>query len=55
MGRKKVKNKNKVISISLPVEQVLFIEEHPEFNLSKFTQISLHDYINFHYNIFERN
>lgn len=46
MGRKKVKNKHEVISISLPLHQLLFIKEHEKFNLSKFVQLFLDDYIN---------
>lgn len=45
MGRKKVKFKNKTISISLPAHQIKFIDEHPKFNLSKFVQIYLQDHI----------
>ena len=45
MGRKKVKFKNKTMSISLPSHQITFIDLHPRFNLSKFVQIYLQDHI----------
>ena len=45
MGRKKVKFKNKSISISLPSHQIEFIYKYPKFNLSKFVQIYLQDHI----------
>lgn len=46
MTRVKVKNKNKTVSISLPQYQINFVEENSDFNLSKFVQIYLRDYIN---------
>jgi len=46
MGRKKVKYKHIPVSISLPPYQVEFIASRPRFNLSKFVQIHLEDYIN---------
>jgi hypothetical protein len=46
MANKKVLNKNKPVSISLPSEQVTFIETHPKFNLSKFVQLALGEHIN---------
>lgn len=46
MGRKKVEFKAKNISISLPYEQIKFIENHSKFSLSEFVRIHLGDYIN---------
>ena len=46
MGRKKVIIKNEPISISLPKHQRDFIKNHNTFNLSKFVQIHLEDYLN---------
>lgn len=46
MGRLKVQYKNEPVSISLPVEQIAFIQNHSTFNLSKFVQIHLQDHIN---------
>lgn len=48
MARNKVTNKNKSVSISLTELQKQFIDKHPSFNLSKFVQIALGDYINLH-------
>ena len=45
MGRHKIDNKNKPISISLPQDQIQFIQQHPKFNLSKMVQIHLSEYI----------
>lgn len=45
MGRKKINHKNKNISISLPEYQSDWIAQHPDFNLSKYCQICLKDYI----------
>ena len=38
--------KNKIKSVSVLPHQDNFITSHPEFNLSKFTQIHLEDYMN---------
>ena len=46
MTRTKVKNKNKTVSISLPQYQIKFVNNNSDFNLSKFVQIHLMDYIN---------
>lgn len=46
MGRKKIKNKHGIVSVSLPQHQLLFIKEHNVFDLSKFVQLFLDDYIN---------
>lgn len=49
MGRKKISEdlKNKTISISLPAYQMYWIEKHKHtFNLSKFVQLELGNYIN---------
>ena len=45
MGRYAVKNKNKIVSISLPHYQINFIENSLNFNLSKFVQVYLKNYI----------
>lgn len=45
MGRKKITDKNESVSISLSKLQVLYMLEHPEFNLSKFVQSALQGYI----------
>ncbi|MCK5625145.1 hypothetical protein KAI04_04865 [Candidatus Pacearchaeota archaeon] len=45
MGRKKIENKNQVISISLPYYQCLFIKSNKVFDLSKFVQIHLQSFI----------
>jgi hypothetical protein len=46
MGRKKVEYKNKPISISLPEQQIKFLNKHPKFNISKFVQLALDEQIN---------
>jgi len=46
MTRTKVKDKNKTVSISLPKYQIKFVKENPDFNLSKFVQLYLRDYMN---------
>ena len=45
MGRKKIQNKNKNISISLTNYQYEFVKSHPDFDLSKFVQLSLISFI----------
>lgn len=46
MSRNKVAYKNETISISLPADQILFVQSHYNFNLSKFVQIYLQEHIN---------
>lgn len=46
MSRKKIEIKNKPVSISLPQSQIDFILLHPHFNLSKYVQMQLNEYIN---------
>lgn len=45
MGRAKVTNKNTIRSVSIQAYQDKFIEDHPKFDLSKFVQLHLDDYI----------
>jgi hypothetical protein len=45
MARTKIGEGNKNVSISLPLHQLNFIKSHSTFNLSKFVQIHLSDYI----------
>lgn len=45
MSRKTVSNKNKSASVSLRADQIKFLDEHPHFNLSKYVQMILDDYI----------
>lgn len=45
MGRKKIENKNQVVSISLPYHQQAFIKSIKTFDLSKFVQIHLQSFI----------
>ena len=45
MSRNKVTYKNESISISLPIDQISFVQSSPYFNLSKFVQIHLGDHI----------
>ncbi len=45
MGRKKIKNKNQVVSISLPYHQCAFIKSVRMFDLSKFVQLHLQSFI----------
>lgn len=53
MGRikKEVSKRHVRRSVSLPPYQVKFIEEHSNFDFSKFVQIRLTEYINFVYQI----
>mgnify|MGYP001614830332 CR=1 FL=1 len=51
MGRNKLLAKNQVMSVSLPTYQKQFIQEHPDFDFSKFSQIHLSDYINLFYEL----
>lgn len=51
MGRKKISNKNRVMSVSLPKYQIDFIKRRPNFNLSKFVQVLLDDYIHMYESI----
>jgi len=48
MGRKKIDDalKNKIICVSVLASQKEWIENHPNFDISKFIQISLADIIN---------
>lgn len=46
MNNNKNKNKNIPVSVSLTKNQKDYIDSHPKFNLSKFTQMILDDYIN---------
>lgn len=46
MSRNKVEYKHETVSISLPIDQISFIQNHASFNLSKFVQIHLTDHIN---------
>jgi len=48
MGRKKIKDKNLVRSVSLPHQLCKWIDENKDFNLSKFLSVYLQDYINNH-------
>ena len=41
MGRKSIKYKNKIVSISLLPAQYMFLKSHSLFNLSKYVQIHL--------------
>lgn len=45
MTRKPVTKKNENVSISLTSDQKKFLENNPNFNLSKFVQITLGDFI----------
>ena len=45
MGRKSIKYKNKIVSISLLPTQKFFLDTHPSFNLSKYVQIQLQQLI----------
>jgi len=45
MGRKKRENKNVVVSISLPPKMKEELDLRPGFNLSKFVQIHLGEYL----------
>lgn len=45
MARKKIGEGSKNVSISLSMEQYRFLESHPKFNLSKFVQLKLGEYI----------
>lgn len=46
MGRPTIQNKNKNISISLLPNQIMFLNTHKNFNLSKFVQIHLEQMMN---------
>ena len=46
MGRRKVERKAGNVSISLPFEQLEFIEKHLSFSLSEYVRIHLAEYIN---------
>ena len=45
MGRKRIENKNIVVSVSLPINLASYIKTHPKFNFSKFVQIHFQDYV----------
>lgn len=47
MGKRKIqeKDKHKIKTISLPSDQIKFLENHITFDLSKFVQIHLREYI----------
>jgi len=45
MARLKINEGNKNVSISLPLSQHRFIKTHPLFNLSKFVQSELDEFI----------
>lgn len=47
MTRRKVDRVGGRASISLPSNQLTFIAKNPLFNLSRFVQIKLNEYINF--------
>jgi hypothetical protein len=51
MPRKAILHKNKNISISLPEYQIDFINEHPEFSISKYIQIQMKDYLDSYYTL----
>ena len=51
MGRIKINRKNENLSISLPATQIEFIKAHKDFNISKFTQIILEEFINSYYSM----
>lgn len=50
MARKQrsILGKNKGVSISLPPEQVEFLDSNPKFNFSMFVQFAFEDYIKMH-------
>jgi len=45
MGRKKVDNKNKNVSISLTIHQAEYVKKNKDFDLSKFVQLCLQNHI----------
>ena len=54
MGRKKIQNKNVIMSISLLPQQAEFIKNRDTFELSKFVQLHLQKYIDSIFNFVEK-